>query len=69
MKKTKATLFHKMDQVNQALDAAKRVGLNLVNVRAEFIVEKKENVIIGLFNQIKRQKPGPKTDLKKQPTQ
>lgn len=56
-----------MDQVNQALEAAKKVGLNLVNIRAEFIVEKKENTIIGLFNQIKRQKPGPKTEKKVEP--
>lgn len=50
-----------MDQVNKALDAAKKVGLNIVNIRAEFIVEKKENTILGLFNQIKRQRPGAKT--------
>lgn len=66
LKRTKATLFHKMDQVNQALEAAKKVGLNIVNVRAEFIVEKKENAILGLFNQIKRQRPGPKLEKKPQ---
>lgn len=38
LKKSKATVFHKLDQVNKALDVTKKVGLNLVNVRAEFIV-------------------------------
>lgn len=57
LRKSKATLFHKLDQVNKALEGAKKVGLNLVNARAESIVEQKENIILGMFNQIMRQKP------------
>ncbi len=51
------TIFHKMDQVNRALNAAKQAGIQIVNVRAEFIVEKRESALLGLFNQITRQKP------------
>lgn len=57
LKKSKPTLFHKLDQVNKALEGAKAIGLNLVNARAQSIVEMKENIVLGMFNQIIRQKP------------
>lgn len=34
LRKTKATVFHKLDQVNKALDSFKSVGLNIINIRA-----------------------------------
>lgn len=38
LRKTKATVFHKLDQVNKALDSFKSVGLNIINIRAQYIV-------------------------------
>lgn len=49
-----------MDNVNRALDAMKKLDLSIINIRAEFIVERKERSLIGLFNQLTKQRPAPK---------
>ncbi len=68
IKLEKATIFHKMDNINKALEGAKTLGLTIVNVRAEAIVEEKEAAILGLLNQLARQRPGDKkTSSKQQP--
>lgn len=48
-----------MDNVNRSLDALKCLNIPLINIRAEFIVEKKEKSLLGLFSQITKQKPIP----------
>lgn len=34
-------IFHKLDHNNRAIDGARKIGLEIVNIRAEGIVEKK----------------------------
>lgn len=57
LKLQKPTLFHKLDHNNKALDGAGKIHLEIVNIRAENIVEMKEATIIGFMNQVVRQRP------------
>ena len=57
LKTQRPTIFHKLDHSNKAIEGAKNIGLEIVNVRAESIVEMKETAVLGLMNQIMRQCP------------
>ena len=38
LKVNRPTMFHKLDHTNKALDSAKKIGLEIVNIRADHVV-------------------------------
>lgn len=51
---TPATTYHKIENLNLAIESARSIGCMVVNVRPEFIMEKREHIILGLIWQIIR---------------
>lgn len=67
LKVTRLDYFNKLEHANKAIDSAKKIGLEIVNIRAEHIVDMKEASVIGLMNQIMRQCPKEKPAKKISP--
>jgi hypothetical protein len=48
------TNYHKIENLNLAISSAKSIGCTVINVRPEFIMEKREHIVMGLIWQIIR---------------
>ena len=44
--------YHKIENLNLAIESARSIGCMVVNVRPEFIMEKREHIVLGLIWQI-----------------
>lgn len=49
-----ATTYHKIENLNLAIESARSIGCMVVNVHPEFIMEKREHIVLGLIWQIIR---------------
>lgn len=48
------TPYHKIENLNLAISSAKSIGCTVINVRPEFIMEKREHIVLGLIWQVIR---------------
>ena len=46
--------YHKIENLNLAIESARSIGCMVVNIRPEFIMEKREHIVLGLIWQIIR---------------
>lgn len=46
--------YQKIENLNLAISSAKSMGCSVINVRPEFIMEKREHIVLGLIWQIIR---------------
>ena len=44
--------YQKIENLNLAIESARSIGCMVVNVRPEFIMEKREHIVLGLIWQI-----------------
>lgn len=44
--------YQKIENLNLAISSAKSIGCKVVNIRYEFIMEKREHIVLGLVWQI-----------------
>ena len=49
-----STTYHKIQNLNLGISSAKSIGCTVINVRPEFIMEKREHIVLGLIWQIIR---------------
>lgn len=47
-----ANTYHKLENLNLAISSAKAIGCTVINIRPEFIMEKREHIVFGLLWQI-----------------
>jgi len=66
-KKPPLNIFHKKENLNLAIAAAKSIGCRLINVNPQLILDQREHIILGLIWQIVRIKYLAKINLKETP--
>ena len=44
--------YHRIENLNLAIDSARSIGCTVINIRPEFIIEKREHIVLGLIWQI-----------------
>jgi hypothetical protein len=45
-------IFHKIENLNLAIESARAIGCTVVNIQPQFILDKREHIILGLIWQI-----------------
>jgi plastin-1 len=45
-------MYHKLENLNLAIQSSKSIGCTVINIRPEFIMEKRGHIILGLIWQI-----------------
>ena len=53
---TPATMYHKIENLNLAIESARSIGCVVINLNPQFIMEKREHILLGLIWQIIRVK-------------
>ena len=51
---TPATMYHKIENLNLAIESARSIGCVVVNLSPQFVMEKREHIVLGLIWQIIR---------------
>jgi hypothetical protein len=52
-------IFHKIENLNLAIESARAIGCTVVNIQPQFILDKREHIILGLIWQIIKVPPTP----------
>jgi ABC-type methionine transport system permease subunit len=47
-----ASVYHKIENLNLAIESAKAIGCTVVNIIPTFILEKREHIVLGLIWQV-----------------
>lgn len=50
-------MFHKIENLNLAIESARSIGCVVINLNPQFIMEKREHIVLGLIWQIIRVTP------------
>jgi hypothetical protein len=51
---TPATIYHKIENLNLAIESARSIGCVVINLSPQFIMEKREHIVLGMIWQIIR---------------
>jgi plastin-1 len=54
------SVYQSIENLNLAIESAKAIGCTVVNIQPQFIMEKREHIILGLIWQIIKVAPPPR---------